>query len=178
MRSIGLAMGIMVFGLCMARCGADTGPAFAGIFDASGAAEDLTMASQDILVSDGDAQGPACPDVSGRYQMVLTDGAGCGNLNKMVFECIATTATLCLDQIISSGLDGGTGGVNGGVHLMKDGTFSQADITLGTVKHTGCSGAWFEARATMEVYCGGNKGSGGPQQCTASMVRIGPGACP
>jgi hypothetical protein len=112
-----------------------------------------------------------CPDVLGTYSMIQTDGLGCGDLNTSAPQCIAGTIGLCSLHFKSVVQGGGTGAVNGGATLNMDGTFSGATIFFGSNMRTGCTGSWNSATQTMEVDCGGPRGSGTTQQCSVTMVR-------
>ena len=119
--------------------------------------------------SDGPA--PACPTVGGLYSMTVVDGAGCGNLNPLAVECIVQTS--CAIQLQSKVAAAG-GGIDGDTTVQSDGSFAGAALTEGTVKRSGCTGAWDVATSTMTVDCGG---TGSSQACEVNLVRTAL-ACP
>jgi hypothetical protein len=106
--------------------------------------------------------------VFGRYTMLMTTGAGCGNLNTGAPQCIQGTNQACFAHFVSVVPGGGTGAVNGGAMLQMDGSFSGANLIFGTVQRSGCVGSWNQATSTMTANCGG---TGSSQSCTVTMVR-------
>src|SRR5215831_11876736 len=108
-----------------------------------------------------------CPSVFGRYSMLMTTGAGCGDLNTSAPQCIAGTNQACFAHFMSVVSGGGAGAVNGGAMLQMDGSFNNANLIFGSVQRSGCIGSWNETTQTMTANCGG---TGSSQSCTVTMV--------
>ena len=114
-----------------------------------------------------------CADISGGYGQITATGLGCGNLNTLASECILLAQEICAFQLVS-GATALPPAVNGLVMLQSDGSFSGADLQLGTTQRMGCLGQWAPGTQTLTIQCGGK---GTSQSCGVSMVRKG-STCP
>jgi hypothetical protein len=106
-----------------------------------------------------------CPNELGAY-MVMTAGAGCGDLAAGAQQCIQAGATSCQVQLASQGAAGSA--LNGTVDLDMSGNFVSGAVKEGSVQRTGCTGAWSSATSQLTVDCGG---VGTSQSCVATLVR-------
>lgn len=110
-----------------------------------------------------------CPDISGAFGMIQTNGLGCGDLNPTAPECVMLAQQICAFQLESS-TSGVLPAVNGSVILDSSGAFSNAALMFGTSQRTGCVGQWDAASQTLTLDCGG---MGSTQSCVVTMVRTG-----
>ena len=160
----------------LGACGDDSGGTTAdgggdaASADAAGGRDGATLdaalrdaAPPDVFLTSDSA---TCPNLVGGYTMVMTVGAGCGDLNTSAPQCVQGLSA-CSIHFVSAPA-GATGAVNGGATLLTDGTFSNASLIFGTVQRSGCVGSWNAAANTLTATCGG---TGSSQSCTVTMVR-------
>ncbi|MDP8998950.1 MAG: hypothetical protein M3O46_02445 [Myxococcota bacterium] len=99
----------------------------------------------------------SCPDVRGQYG-ITTSGSGCGSVFGSSPPCIREGQTFCdvvFQSFPSGGGDAGPSAINGDAQLQPDGSFANANLTVGTISRMGCTGSWDLASSTMVVTCGG-----------------------
>src|SRR5215831_13931352 len=161
---------ILVFAI--AGCGDDSAPpgSTGGAGGSAGAGGSGGSGGSNVdapAIDAATADAGPCPDVFGAYSMVMTTGAGCGDLNTSAPQCIAGTNQACFAHFMSVVSGGGAGAVNGGAMLQMDGSFNNANLIFGSVQRSGCIGSWNETTQTMTANCGG---TGSSQSCTVTMV--------
>jgi uncharacterized protein YjbI with pentapeptide repeats len=133
---------------------------FAGV-DLAGAADGLR--ATDLATVD---TGGPCPNLVGSYSLSAT-GQGCGDLNVNAPQCILDVSSSCVAEFRSTAA-GQLGAIVGTAMLQPDGSFSGADLQLGTVNRTGCTGTWDTSTSTLVVDCGG---VGTSQSCIVTLTR-------
>lgn len=126
--------------------------------------------SRDGAIVRGDGGG-SCPDLGGSYSLSHT-GDGCGDLSADVTECLQED-NACRAQIKASG-GGGGGGLEGAMTLGTDGSFSDANIKLGSTDRSGCTGTWDDSTSTLTIDCGG---TGSSQSCIVTLTRSSTATC-
>jgi hypothetical protein len=133
-----------------------------GPADDGGGPFDADAESEAAPTGDADAAG-SCPDVRGQYG-IQTSGSGCGSIFGSLPPCVRDGPIAC-DVVFQSspagGGDAGPSAIHGEVQLQPDGSFDNANLTVGTIPRMQCTGAWDPASSTMTVTCGGLDASEG-----------------
>ncbi|HEY4118285.1 MAG TPA: hypothetical protein VGM56_10530 [Byssovorax sp.] len=98
--------------------------------------------------------------------MIVTTGAGCGDLDTNAPACARGIGPTCDYQLSSASVTGSS--VNGTIDLQPDGTFSMAMILEGTVQRSGCDGSF--SGDTLVIECGGTDPTKS-QYCEVTLTR-------
>jgi hypothetical protein len=169
---------VLAFAGCDCDSGGDPEPSDAGPGDAFVVPDGGT----DAFVPETDAGTDAgtdapmtpdaggCPDLTGMYAGVSSTGE-CGSWDMMAIQAIVDgkSGVEC-EVFFQSNTPKRIPGVNGDATIGADGSFSDAQLTLGTGSAIdGCSGTWDDAAEELTITCPAD-----PMACEIVIHRTGP----
>jgi hypothetical protein len=133
--------------------GMSSGSAMAGAAnEASAGAENVGGAESGAAGAGGSGTAPSCPDLFGAFAIKSRVGA-CGDFDKNAPQTITGSDVTCAATFVSAPKTGKPA-INGTTKLDAKGDFTKAKLTLGSVVHEPCTGAWNAQAAIMTVTCG------------------------
>ena len=116
--------------------------------------------------STGTGSAPACPDISGEYDIMSAVGE-CNTLNVDASQSIRPGKAACFVEFVSDKPEPGAKAVSGGATLDEAGKFSDARLFLDDVLRFPCTGSWDAKEETMTIVC-----EGVPGNCTVVLKRL------